>query len=264
MDFTINTYKKFLSAIQMPSFSVQTFADSFSLQNREFRKQNPKLIILRHDVDALPHNSLRFAHLQASFGISGTYYFRTVVQSYNETIIKEIASLGHEIGYHYETMDTARGNVYKAYDEFCRNLEIFRKIVPVETICMHGSPLSKFDNRTIWEKYDYRSLGIKAEPYFDLDFNKTFYLTDTGRRWDGGKVSIRDKAMVSNPVTNPDFLRRKYRTTFDVIKAIESDDFPDQVMMTFHPQRWTDNGVQWLQELVVQNLKNQVKRFLVR
>ncbi|MCE9539206.1 MAG: hypothetical protein K8R85_08310, partial [Bacteroidetes bacterium] len=172
--------------------------------------------------------------------------------------------LRHEIGYHYETMDTSKGNVDKAYDEFCINLEMFRKIVPVTTICMHGSPLSKFDNRNIWQKYDYRKLGINAEPYFDVDFNKTFYLTDTGRRWDGGKVSIRDKAMDTNGCNNPDFLKRTYRTTFDIINDLKKDDFPGQVMMTFHPQRWTDEIIPWYKELFIQNLKNQIKRMLVK
>jgi hypothetical protein len=35
-------------------------------------------------------------------------------------------------------------------------------------------------------------------------------------------------------------------------------------MFTFHPQRWTDDKTLWYKELVVQNLKNQVKRFLVK
>ena len=48
----------------------------------------------------------------------------------------------------------------------------------------------------MWKKYDYRELGIIAEPYFDLDFSKVLYLTDTGRRWDGEGVSIRDKIPV--------------------------------------------------------------------
>jgi len=47
---------------------------------------------------------------------------------------------------------------------------------------MHGSPLSKYDNRKIWEKYDYRDYGIIAEPYFDIDFNEVFYMTDKGRK----------------------------------------------------------------------------------
>jgi hypothetical protein len=58
---------------------------------------------------------------------------------------------------------------------------------------MHGSPRSKWDSRRIWDKYDYRKLGVIGEPYFDIDFNEVFYLTDTGRRWDGWKVSLRDK-----------------------------------------------------------------------
>jgi hypothetical protein len=73
----------------------------------DYLKKGPsaqKLIILRHDVDARPQNSLRLARLEHSLGIRGTYYFRMVPQSYNEAVICEIHGLGHEIGYHYETM----------------------------------------------------------------------------------------------------------------------------------------------------------------
>ena len=66
--------------------------------------------------------------------------------------------MGHEIGYHYEDLAMAKGNYEKAILSFEQNLAKLRHIVPVETICMHGSPLSKFDNRKIWEKYDYRRL----------------------------------------------------------------------------------------------------------
>jgi|ERR1035437_5345325 hypothetical protein len=55
---------------------------------------------------------------------------------------------------------------------------------------MHGSPLSKYDSKDLWKKYNYRDYKIIGEPYFDVDFNKVFYLTDTGRRWDGEKVSV--------------------------------------------------------------------------
>jgi hypothetical protein len=70
--------------------------------------------------------------------------------------------------------------------------------------------------------------------------------------------------MASRPVTNPDFLRRRYRTTFDIIRAIEQGDFPNQVMMTFHPQRWTDKPLPWVKELVMQRVKNVVKRVVVK
>jgi hypothetical protein len=197
-------------------------------------------------------------------GIKGTYYFRMVPQSYDEAIIKDIVKLGHEVGYHYETMDTSKGNVDKAYEEFCRNLEKFRKLTPVQTISMHGSPMSPYDNRVIWKKYDYKKLGINAEPYFDINFNQLFYITDTGRRWDGHLYNIRDKATKENPVTNPDFLKLRFRRTHDIIKAVENESFPLQAMLNFHPQRWTDELLPWLQEFFWQNIKNQGKRILLR
>jgi|SRR5690625_113581 len=49
-------------------------------------------------------------------------------------------------------------------------------------------------SRDLWKWYSYRDYGIIAEPYFDLDFSRVLYLTDTGRRWDGDKVSVRDRA----------------------------------------------------------------------
>ncbi len=79
------------------------------------------------------------------------------------------------------------------YEDFCRNLERFRKNFEIKTICMHGSPLSKYDNRMIWEKYDYKELGILAEPYFDVDFKEVFYITDTGRKWNNESSSVRDR-----------------------------------------------------------------------
>ena len=70
--------------------------------------RNPKdrVVILRHDVDTLPENSLKTAKLEHDLGIKGTYYFRIVRESYDEIIIKQIAGLGHEIGYHYENLST--------------------------------------------------------------------------------------------------------------------------------------------------------------
>ena len=77
--------------------------------------------------------------------------------------------------------------------DFRLNLEKLRKLYPVKTICMHGSPLSKWDNRDLWKRYNYRDFGIIAEPYFDVDFDEIFYVTDTGRKWKNSDASIRDR-----------------------------------------------------------------------
>ena len=70
--------------------------------------------------------------------------------------------------------------VIKLFDnDFKYHLDELRQISHVDTICMHGSPRSKFDNKDIWNKYNYRKLGIIGEPYYDVDFNNVFYLKIT-------------------------------------------------------------------------------------
>lgn len=126
---------------------------------------------------------------------------------------------------------------------------------------MHGSPLSKWDNRDLWKKYDYRDYGIIGEPYFDIDFDKVLYLTDTGRRWDGDKVSVRDKVKETKVKVRASwFSKLGLRKTKDIIEAGEKGLLPDKTMINTHPQRWTDNPLSWTGELVAQNIKNLIKR----
>ena len=252
MDFTINSYKSIIHALSK-DYPFQKF-DDFLANSFE------QAVILRHDVDRLPQNSLRFAKIQAALGINGSYYFRAVPCSWDEKVILEISNLGHEVGYHYENMDTCHGDIDKAWDDFRYNLDKLRKLVDVKTICMHGSPRSKFDNKALWEKYDYKSLDIIGEPYYDVDFNKVFYLTDTGRRWDGWKTSVRDKVPQQEKWVRQGLV---YHSTYDIINSINKGTFPKQVMFTFHPQRWHDMSVPWVKELVWQGVKNVGKRILV-
>lgn len=239
MDFTLKKYRELLVAL------------------KDYGE-----IILRHDVDLKPQNSLATAKIEHELGWKAVYYFRAVPESWDESIIREIAALGHEIGYHYESLTTCNGDIDAAYRDFCSNLEKLRDIVPVKSICMHGSPKSKWDSKDIWKKYDYHQLGVDFEPYFDVDFSKTFYLTDTGRRWDGLKVSVRDKIIGYQD----DWVNQGqvYHSTDDILNAINAKTLPCNIMFTTHPQRWTDSLVPWFKELLMQNLKNCVKRLMVR
>ena len=241
MDFTPTKYKQLLDALIAYDFESLT---------------------LRHDVDLLPHNSLRIAQLEAEKGLHGVYYFRAVPESWSEEVIKLIFLLGHEVGYHYESLTTCQGDVDKAYEDFCKNLERLRAIVPVHSISMHGSPLSPWDSKDIWKKYDYRAFGIDHEPYLDTDFSKTFYITDTGRRWDGYKVSIRDKIPEYQDIWVAHGLT--YHSTNDILKAIEAGTFPHNVMFTVHPQRWNPIGPAWAKEYVLQSIKNIIKKAIIK
>jgi len=316
-DFSLKTYHLLLSTLKDKGYQFQTF--------RDFIK-NPasRCVILRHDVDARKMNSLSTARIENELGIAGTYYFRIVPESYDESVIRDIVGLGHEVGYHYEDVSTTAFRHYgfkalrrygvtalrqrrsvdeimiakTAINSFRENLEKLRRIVPVDTICMHGSPLSRWDNRLLWKYNDYRDFGIVGEPYFDTDFDEVLYLTDTGRRWDGGAVAIRDKAEgkrrkaeVEEPPTGGDKIPRqrerklrnevtksresgaegtppsafslqpsaRLHSSFDIINAARDNNLPSKIMLNIHPQRWDDRPLPWIKELVWQNVKNVIK-----
>jgi hypothetical protein len=300
MDFTIKRYLQLINSLKKADYSFQTVSQFI-------RASHPKPALLRHDIDRLPLNSLHFVRIQAEMGITGTYYFRVVPESFDEKIIKEIYLMGHEVGYHYEDFVFARQKAkgkrqkegksedYEKYlaglaiESFKENLAKLRRIVPVKTICMHGSPMSSWDSKLLWKYYDYHDFGIVWEPYFDINFNDMLYLTDTGRRWDGGEVSIRDKGLgikdmglvedyykewKVKPVTGSlmkmsqesvDFQNKfKFRSTQDIIRSQEKGELPDRMMITFHPQRWMDSSRSWVKELIWQNVKNVGKYFLIK
>lgn len=128
---------------------------------------------------------------------------------------------------------------------------------------MEGAPRSKYDNRDLWNYADYQQFGILGEPYFDIDFSKIFYITDTGRMWDGHKYNLRDKPL-DNKELSKKFNHLNFHSTHDLIEAIENDQFPTSAMLTFHPQRWHSNYFSWTREIISQTIKNQAKRILIK
>ena len=255
MDFTRQTYRRLLIELKENGYSFITY-------NEYCRGVAPlRFVILRHDVDLKPQNSKEVALNEKEIGAKATYYFRAVPESWSDEIIKDIYQMGHEVGYHYESLTTCNGNVQKAFEDFKNNLKKLRTLVPVSTICMHGSPRSPYDSKDIWKTYDYKQLEIIGEPYFTTDFSQMLYLTDTGRRWDGYKVSVRDKIEGYQEEWNAKGW--SFHSTYDIIRALQESRLPDHIMITTHPQRWFDFGLGWIKELVFQNAKNLVKRMIV-
>ena len=258
MDFTLKKYAILLDALKKAGYTFVTFR--YYCEHKE-ELEVSRFVILRHDIDLKARNALTIAQIEHERGIAASYYFRVVEQSNKPEIIKAVVELGHEIGYHYEDMTICDGDVEKALAHFKSHLDYFRLFYPVMTICMHGSPRSKYDSRDLWKRYDYHDYGIIGEPYFDVDFSKVFYLTDTGRRWDGFNVSVRDKIPVYQDQWSKEGL--VYHSTDDIINASGNGTLPQRLMMTTHPQRWTNAWGEWLMEKSLQSVKNVVKRMLV-
>jgi hypothetical protein len=251
MDFTLGKYRELCATIEESKYTALTFNQYFSLKNIP-----GKFIILRHDVDRKPENALKMAELENAFGITAAYYFRMKEEVFIPAIIKKIADMGHEIGYHYEVLDKAGGNLEKAIRIFEEELEEFRKICDVKTICMHGNPLSKWVNKDLWKQYDFSDFGIIGEPYLSIDYTKVLYLTDTGRRWNS-KFSVKDVVGANSQ------REEKIKSTDGVISMINKGD-SEQMCVLAHPERWSDGFGAWLKELAWQNVKNIGKAILVK
>lgn len=295
-DFTTDSLNSLLSAFARAEYEFQSLVAFL-------QAPAARVVILRHDVDRLPQNALKTADLERKIGITGTYFFRITPESFDVPVVKQIAEMGHEIGYHYEDMVLAENRIKgkgkqrietgsseerelaeTAIVSFTENLERIRRIAPVKTVCMHGSPMSRWDSRLLWKYYDYKVFGIVAEPYFDLNLDQMLYLTDTGRRWNGDSVSLRDRVyqrsqgyydqwkvapLVGSALSmTPDGLdlrrRHTYRSSVEIMGAASEGLLPPQLILTLHPQRWSDSYYGWGKELVFQNLRNSAKYLYIR
>lgn len=212
-------------------------------------------ILIRHDVDRKPSNALIMAKLENKLGIRSTYYFRHKKHIFLPEVIKKIQSLGHEIGYHYENLSDSDGNISIALDDFKSKLKEFRKVVPINTISMHGRPLKKFDNRDMWKdnKEFLIDCNIIGEIYLDIDYDNIAYINDTGRNWSQNKSNIRDKvnskiiADFNNQIELENFLKNNKN---------------NKIVFQTHPERWTDNYFEWTVQLLKDTGINIIKHII--
>ena len=248
-DFTLEMYENLCQSLINNNFVSTTVVEY--LQNAS--ESSKKRVVLRHDVDKLPNNALRMGNLEHKLDMKSTFYFR--VSTFNEDIVTKLHALGHEIGYHYEVLAKNNGDKKKAIGQFKLELDKFRKIVPIETICMHGSPLSRWKDSDLWDKYKLEDYQIKGEAFLSLDYQRINYFTDTGRSWAGQNYNVRDE--VEGGESFP-----KIKYTPDLINFLP--DFKKDISINTHPQRWNSSNIRWLMELLGQNLKNIGKRYILK
>jgi hypothetical protein len=247
-DFTLDKYISLCRIIQDLNYSFLSVRDYINLSYCATKPD--KLIVIRHDVDRWITNSVRMAEAEKKMGISSTYYFRYPA-TYNSNIISYIHSLGHEIGYHYEDLSRNHGDDVQAIRDFRTHLNYFRSTVPIDTICMHGNPLSPYDNRNLWENYSIKDLDLIGEAY--LSIPDLPYFTDTGRTWSGKRAFfdfMNEKKFIPNIVS-----------TDDLMNWIKENS-PPSLYITIHPERWAPNSYRFFASWSFDFLANILKGIL--
>ena len=85
---------------------------------------------------------------------------------------------------------------------------------------------------------------------------------ETGK-WKQDRENRNEESGIKKKTMN-EKLGLRIRYTWDIIEAAEKGLLPDKVMLNIHPQRWDDRFGPWMKELVWQNVKNVVKRIIIR
>ena len=250
LDYTLDKYQELCEAICSSGYTTLTVKKYFELRDK-LENNHIKFVILRHDIERNPANAVKMARIENNLGISSTFYFRTLPRVFRKDVIEQIKDRGHEIGYHYEVLSKAKGDYEKAIKLFEQELNEFRKIVDVKTISMHGSPLSPYDNRDLWNVYDFRDFGITGEAYLSIkDVN---YFSDTGRSWNW-KNKIRDFM--------PDQKQKiAVDTTDDLIELVKGNRV-ERFYILVHSERWALNDLEWVSWCIKDAVFNVGKKVL--
>ncbi|CUJ28325.1 Uncharacterised protein [Achromobacter xylosoxidans] len=235
-----------LSAIRKCLGGVGDFLQASDKQGR---------VILRHDVDRRPEKACALARLEHAAGVRSTYYFRVNTSGeFPAAAIADIASNGHEIGYHYEDLSASGGDRTQALARFHRNLAELRKLVPCATVSMHGAPLSRYDNQDLLHADDLAHAGLLGDAVASVRPFSPFYLTDTGGRWLATQSNLRDRVGDAWPHDAlPDagqafqtFIKRTARPLY----------------ISTHPERWSASLVDYCTVKILDLAANSIKRAL--
>ena len=251
-DFTHKIYKEYLICLKSRGICFLTFEEFIPMKLKP-----SSFCLIRHDVDRMPYRALKMAKLENSIGVKSTYYFRMKPLVFNSKIIKEVLNLGHEVGYHYETLSDKNGDLNLAMKEFKKNLIAFRKVAPCKTISMHGKPFKKYDNRSLWNLENHKILkdefGVLGEVYLDIDYSEIAYINDTGRNWTSFKANNRDKVS-SN-------IKSSFDSSKELLFYIKKKS-TKKICFQIHPERWVDNPFLWAIQFCIDNSVNVLKSLL--
>lgn len=215
-----------------------------------FERVEPPCVFLRHDVDRLVFRAVNMAAAERDLGVRATYYFRcNAAMRFPEQAIRRTAEMGHEVGFHYETVVRMKGVATDVLRRFSEELAALRRIAVVTTATAHGSPLSKLSNMGYTRSLDLAQFGLAGDPAISIDFNRALYASDTGGTY-GSRHNYRDWS--------------DGRNLASAMSPVELADWLDPgrepvVVISSHPERWATTSTGLWQARATDALVNLLK-----
>jgi hypothetical protein len=223
LDFTLAAFETFCRNIAaVPVFTLDGYLSQAT-------PPIPPFVILRVDVDYREAHAVQLARIAAAYNLRGSFYFRCHQGDFALEAMHRIAALGHEVGYHFETLDTCRGDFDAASDRFLQHVARLRQAgFDVRTAAAHGSqptaPGYRSNLDLLAQRPDLlKHAGLSGETTVSIDFERVTYVSDARWCWqfyDHYRPGVKGK-----PTSLHNTINRFPRWTTGLY-------------INFHPQHW--------------------------
>ena len=237
-----------------------------SIPAREVSRSNNKYIVLKHDVENNVSRAYKMAKIESNYGHRGSFYVQAHLMKdpKNVKLLSQMKEMGHEVSYHYDVMDSNKGNIRDAITEFAHNKQVFESYgFEINTVCQHGNPIIErvgyTSNRDFFRNDDVRKMYsniVDIMVNFKEQANTDYtYYSDAGRKF----KMIYDP--INNDIVNSDDKNIVYNDLNALLFAIEKG---ENCIVSTHPHRWASTAVPYLAKFYLFQMIKWVAKILVK
>lgn len=228
-------------------------------------KDHKKYLVLKHDVETDVRKAFTMAEIEQKYGHCGSYYVQAYLMNDPENIkmLEQMQQMGHEISYHYDVMDSNKGNIEKAIIEFENNKQLFEKNgFMLSTVCQHGNPIVErvgytsnrdfFRANNIQEKYpNISDIMVNYKETHNTDY---LYFSDAGRKF----KLIFDP--INNDIVNSDDKNIPFNTLGELFPYFKDGN----CIISTHPHRWMNSAFKYTVKATVFKVIKFTARFAMK
>lgn len=237
VQYTYDWYQNFIQELDHSGYEFHKF--------NSFDRDNSQAVIIRHDVDWSPQAAAKIAEIESECDVNSTYFFLVTSPFYNllsesvRGLIRQIESLGHNIGLHFSVHQY--WNNKRPPDEEL-TAAIKREQSVLQTVVDNLANQVAFHNPPEWiidEEFD--QFSSTYEPQF---ISSADYVADSLYRWkdDSPKPeSFGDRVQI---LTHPALWGSEAATPQERIQQVQRDyvEKTDQYMNDRSRLKWTNTA----------------------
>ena len=197
-------------------------------------------LLIKHDVETNVPKALKLAQIEHKYNIKATYYIQADLVEENHKTLQEIASLGHEVSYHYDVLDEFDGDMIEARESFVSNIEMFNRYgFDIKSICPHGNPIKIRDGWSSNKDF-FRDRDIQKDFSDILDIvvalpnilDSYSYISDAGYSF----------KLISD-VANNDKKESRDKPISNLLDNINPN---SKTILSTHPHRWESSSFKFI------------------